>query len=100
MENKTAQEIIRERSDSKQDYFLFVEGDRDTVAEDVIVRWMEKYANQKNRDLEALLFGYRQTKLIKLHNDLMYLGFGADATALLKEFDEHFNITSERHGEI
>ena len=65
MENKTAQEIIRERSDSKQDYFLFVEGDRDTVAEDVIVRWMEKYANQKNRDLEALLFWLQTNKINK-----------------------------------
>lgn len=92
MENKTAQEIIRERSDTKNDYFLYSKGERDTIAEDMIIRWMEKYSNQQKRELEALIFSFR--------NEISNFSSGIIEKELIKRYDKHFNITSDRYGKI
>lgn len=53
---------------------------------------MERYANYKARDLQAKILGFRQI-LEKRRKELNYVGF-------VKQYDEHFNITTERNGTI
>ncbi len=58
-----------------------------------------EYLINSNKNAEALILSYRN--ILKKHcEDLKYLSYADTANKLLAEYDEHFHITSERHGKI